>query len=194
MKRTGFLLLFFISVFLCYSKNNPQDAIRFFYDGTQKMLMYKTDEYICVKFKKEITQPARNISLSRFNSLNVSSADNAYGKYSIIKIENVSDKPAIVSSLIADNNIEYCGSCFRYNDKVLHFTTNEIIIKFNKNLSEFDIKNLNSVLNTSVVEKVSSITGALEQETGHENDIFENLYLIKINNKGEINADDVFDA
>src|SRR4029077_19950687 len=100
----------------------------------------------------------------------------------IVKIkQNVSNSSVenVKAQLLKSASIQYSGMCFTKNDKVLHFTTDEVIVKFNKNVSDYDIQNLTKLYNTSIIEKV---------------DLMEGVYLLRINNKGDPGSDNACDV
>lgn len=181
----------FIAIVLLLIISNPLQLLskdHFIYYQGNKLYMNKVDNFIAVKFKDNTTGSEMNrvnntispLVKSR-NDFSASSKMNSFYSVSVIELK---DK-ALESQYALDNirqslkgysNVQYIGSAFKYNDKVLHFSLGEIIVKFKKNVSRFDIDNLNRLYNSAIIEQVTG---------------FENTYLISIDPNS---TDDVFDA
>ena len=185
MKKTFFaaFIIFFFSL-PAFSQEY------FFYSYKEKRTLNPVSNYISVKFRNDISLSQSSSIIQQVFGSNMDSKYNVNYVYDnkekanivIVKIKNnVSAKSIdnIKSQLLNSSSVEYSGMCFKKNDRVLHFTTDELIVKFSRSVSTTDIQNLNRLYNTTIIEKV---------------DLMEGLYLIKINNKGESGADNVFDA
>ena len=181
----------FIAIVLLLIISNPLQSLSkdhyINYQGN-KLYMNKVDNFIAVKFKdntpgSEMNRVNNTISplVKNRNDFSASSKMNNFYSVSVIELK---DK-ALESPFAIDNirqslrnysNVQYIGSAYKYNDKVLHLSLGEIIVKFKKNVSRFDIDNLNRLYNSAIIEQVTG---------------FENTYLISIDPNS---TDDVFDA
>lgn len=86
---------------------------------------------------------------------------------------------AVIQGLIISSDIQNIGMCLKARDKVLHFTTNELIIKFKKGVTASVRENLSRIFKTKDELKIDS---------------FEDVYLYRIESKGEPGEDNVFDV
>ena len=181
----------FIAIVLLLIISNPLQLLskdHYIYYQGNKLYMNKVDNFIAVKFKdntpgSEMNRVNNTISplVKNRNDFSASSKMNNFYSVSVIELK---DK-ALESQFAIDNirqslrnysNVQYIGSAYKYNDKVLHLSLGEIIVKFKKNVSRFDIDNLNRLYNSAIIEQVTG---------------FENTYLISIDPNS---TDDVFDA
>ena len=149
--------------------------------------MQVVKNYIAVKFADNTAEYEMNKALSTISPItqkrdDFTAASTGKNKYSVSVIEF---KPKAIENQFAIENITQTlrnfssvnsiGACYKYNDKVLHFSLGEVIVKFKKSVSKFDIDNLNRLYKTTILEKI---------------DGFENTYLVLIDRNG---TDDVFD-
>ncbi len=191
MKKTSilvFLIFIFSSAFALsqpsFSQHNSQDY--FFYHYKDKMTLNRVNGYITVKFKpntpqSEIEKVYSGISAYSEKRTDFNSSLNNFQKSTIliVKIKDYIDGDFIrffESDIKSNNRVECVGMCFRYNDKVLHFSTNEVIVKFKENVSQTDIRNLNALYKTNIIEQVNS---------------FDNTWLLSISGSG---TDNVFEV
>lgn len=157
----------------------------YLYYQNQKLEMQRQNNYLTVKFRSNVSSGEKNRALSKispyiektmeFTSTYESGSKNTV---SIVKLKNnVSGNLAEDLSLLLkqSSNVQFVGMSFTYNDKILHFSTDEVIVKFRKNVSSEDIDNLNRLFGSAIIEKVSG---------------FENTYLVSLNPTG---SDNVFD-
>lgn len=158
----------------------------FFYHFKDKQVLNRNYSYLTIKFKQnttksEIDRVYSQVLMYSEKRMDFSAGINDFKKNDvlIVKIKDNIDLgmvSIIEAGIKSSPSIEYTGMCFRYNDKVLHFSTDEVIVKFKQNVSESDIRNLNSLYKTTIIEKVNT---------------FENTYLVSINHEG---TDNVFDV
>lgn len=179
-----FILVFiaaFSNPFISYSKDH------FVYYQGSKYFMTENKGYIAVKFSdntplSEMNKVIGTISplIESRNDFNASSEGRNRYSVSVVKLkagvsENSYAVQNIAESMRSFGSVNYTGMCYMYNDKVLHFSLGEVIVKFKNNVSSFDISNLNRLFKTTIIEKING---------------FENTYLVSIN---ENNSDDVFE-
>lgn len=185
MKKT----LLFLTFALLLIKPSLASQSYFFYNSQGLAVMSPVYSYFAVRFNENAgTQLKENILNSVFgNSLEstseiiIGSPDGKKCRTYICKLKNnidIESAGEFKTSLLKNSNVEFAGTGFSSGGKVIHLATNEIIVQFKKNISQFDIDNLNRLYNTSVLEKVSS---------------FENLFLLKISSNGSDNNDNAFD-
>lgn len=159
----------------------------FFYYSGKKIFMQRDDNYMVVKFNPDLSSSAcMNIINQKVGTSAEKSSEFAPGssvsKYIILKIKgntNTDNINSIRVGLMNAPQVSNVGMCFPGRGKMKHYTTNEIIVKFKKNTSQFQIDNANRLFKTTVLEKV---------------DNFENVYLLAIESKGEESSDNVFDV
>jgi len=161
----------------------------FFYYFGDKKAMFQKENYISVKFKDNAENPAfKNVkSIMRpytkdemiFNTMH----DNkTLSKVIIYKLNDFTTKGIardLKNQILLNYDVESVGEAYSSGDKVLHFTTNEIIVKFKKNVSPADISSLNLLYKSRIEEKINS---------------FDNVYLITIESNGNDSKDNVFDV
>lgn len=176
------LLLIFVNPLQLLSKDH------FIYYQGSRLYMSKVDNFIAVKFKdntpdSEMNRVNNTISplVKSRSDFSASSKLNSNYSVSVIELnEKALQSPFamenIQQSLKGFSNVQYIGAAYKYNDKVLHLSLGEIIVKFKPNVSRFDIDNLNRLYNSAIIEQVTG---------------FENTYLISIDPNS---TDDVFDA
>ena len=138
--------------------------------------MKRSYDYISVKFKENTSHAEINGVFNSFKGFSdkridfITKLNNGQtSSVLIVKIKNevsADHLNLLKSNLSADRRVSNVGMCFTYNDKVLHFTTDEVIVKFKSNVSGFAIQNLNRLYNTKIIEQINS---------------FENTYLISLN-------------
>lgn len=154
------------------------------YQG-KKLFMSDVENRLAVKFSDNTSAAERNILTSKLSPYikEVSGFDaaNSSGNYSvsIIEFNDKYSKPGAsenILQLINNNStVKYIGKCYRFNDKVLHFSTGEVIVKFKKNVLTKQVNDLAKILGCSILEQVQG---------------FENTYLVMIDPNS---TDDVFD-
>ncbi len=180
-----------IAIILLLTLANPLQLLtkdHFIYYQGNKLYMNKVENFIAVKFKdntpgSEMNRVTNTISplVKNRNDFAASSKMNSYYSVSVIELkdkalENQFAVENIRQILRGSSSVQYIGSAYKYNDNVLHLSLGEILVKFKKNVSRFDIDNLNRLYNSTVIEQVTG---------------FENTYLISID---PTSSDDVFDA
>ncbi len=153
----------------------------------QRLYMSDVSNYIAVRFKDNTTNQEMDRVTGIISPLTKSknyftASSTGSSKYAVSLIElkdNVLQDPFATSNikqkLASYRSVSYQGVCYGYNDKVLHFSTGEVIVKFKENVSAKDISNLNKLFGSTVIEQVSS---------------FDNTYLVSIDPSS---SDDVFD-
>jgi subtilisin-like proprotein convertase family protein len=158
----------------------------FFYHIKDKMTMTRDYSYISVKFK-ENTPNAEINKLSneltpytetkvQFKTRLDDKRESAALILQIKKEVSVDYLNLIKSNIAINSNVKQVGMCFTAGDKVLHLTTDEVIVKFKENVSRNDIQNLNRLFKTEIIEQVSS---------------FENTFLLSVNSSS---VDNVFEV
>ncbi|HWA06191.1 MAG TPA: S8 family serine peptidase, partial [Ignavibacteria bacterium] len=180
-----------IAIILLLTLANPLQLLtkdHFIYYQGNKLYMNKVENFIAVKFKdntpgSEMNRVTNTISplVKNRNDFAASSKMNSYYSVSVIELkdkalENQFAVENIRQILRGSSSVQYIGSAYKYDDNVLHLSLGEILVKFKKNVSRFDIDNLNRLYNSTVIEQVTG---------------FENTYLISIDPNS---SDDVFDA
>lgn len=158
----------------------------FFYYQNQKQFMTRDNGFLTVKFFEgtagfEMNRVYNSVSpLVRQKTEFYAPGNNPKaGTVFILELKKdlQSDAADMVANTLKGNgNVKEVGQCFRYNDKVLHFATDEIIVKFKKNVSRAEIENLSRIFKTTIAEEIQS---------------FENTFLITID-RG--NSDDAFET
>ncbi len=185
MKKT---LLFISAVLFCNLSFAAQSY--YFYNSQGLAVMNPYYSYMAVKFDENVTSPVKESILNSVfgNSLESKSemivGSQSGKKYStyICKLKSDVNKSAadgFKASLLKNKNIVFAEIGFKAGGKVVHLVTNEIIVKFKKNVSEFDINNLDKLYNTDIIEHVNG---------------FDNIYLLKISSDGSDNTDNAFDV
>lgn len=147
--------------------------------------MQRVNGYLTVKFKSNISINEKSRVLNSISPYTEKTMEfkSSYESGSINSVSIVKLKDSVSENLASDirlmvkqnQNVKYVGMSFIYNDKVLHFSTDEVIVKFKKNISSGELNNLNTMFNATTIEKVSS---------------FESTYLISVNPNS---TDNVFD-
>ncbi len=183
MKKT--ILSLFLFFALC--ANPAANQSYYFYNYKEIVTLNPVNDYLAVRFKDGVGNNTKESILHKFlDNLIESKSEMITGSpggkkisTTICKLRSGAEINAVTEAknkLSADKNVEYVGSGFVKNDRVVHLTTNEVIVKFKKNTSKFDIDNLNKLFKTKIIENVSG---------------FDNLYLLKIS--PESNAFDAAD-
>lgn len=158
----------------------------FFYHQNKQMVMNRNYEYIAVKFNTgtnesdidKVYNTIAPLTEKRFDHKNRNHSG-TINNIMVVQLKSTVTQTAaldIERNLKLNNHVSYVGMCFTYNDKVLHFVTDEVIVKFKKNISYASINSLNRLYGTDVLEKVNS---------------FDNTYLVKINTLGTDNSFDI---
>jgi subtilisin-like proprotein convertase family protein len=158
----------------------------FYYYQNRKLSMTPDDGYLTIKFNTGASGYEMNrvySSVSPFvkekTEFLAQGNNPVAGPVYILKLkDNLQSGSArmLENTLKGFGDVKKVGRCFRYNDKVLHFITDEVIVRFKKNVSRVDIENLSRLFRTSVVEEIPS---------------FENTFLITIDRD---NSDDAFET
>ncbi|HMQ80864.1 MAG TPA: S8 family serine peptidase, partial [Ignavibacteria bacterium] len=180
----------FFAIVLLLIISNPLQLLskdHFIYYQGSRLYMNEVDNFIAIKFKDNTPVSEMNrvndiISplVKKRNDFTASSKMNNFYSVSVVELKDKAmESPFAVDNirqtLQVNSNVQYIGSAYQYNDMVLHLSLGEIIVKFKKNVSRFDIDNLNRLYNSAIIEQVTG---------------FENTYLISIDPNS---ADDVFD-
>jgi subtilisin-like proprotein convertase family protein len=179
MKKIALLVLFLVSLSV-HSKDH------YLYYQKQKLSMTGVENYLTVKFTidaspSDINRVYNSVSPLIKDKTEFSAAGNN-SKTGVIYILKLKDNlpsgsaESIGNTLLLSVNVKKIGGCFKYNDKVLHFTSDELIVRFKKNVSRGDIENLCRLFKTTVTEEITS---------------FENTFLVTINKD---NVDDAFET
>lgn len=177
-------LLAAIVVFLSCSSLLTQEY--FIYNYSEKMVMNREYGYVTVKFRQNTPQSEMDkvySSVSNYakRKFEFTGTRENMQRSQVMIIELRKDMAndwakTVELAVRSDKNVEYTGMCFRYNDKVLHFTSDEVIVKFKPNVSISEINNLNKLFKTRLVEKISTI---------------DNTYLLSANPNS---LDNIFDV
>lgn len=184
-----FLLIFIVfPIFFLIPNVNFSQSYFVNYSG-QSLEMTRNNSYLSIKFKNntaqnEIERVYNSILPLTESRMNFRAGRQSTGINNVLIIElrknirsNIEAISDIENSLKLNNSVRAVGGCFVYNDKVLHFTTDEVIVKFKKNVPEKDIVNLNKLFKANIIEKVLSPG-------------FENIYMVSID---PLSSDNVFD-
>jgi subtilisin-like proprotein convertase family protein len=158
----------------------------FYYQG-KKIFMNRNDSYIAVKFSPDVSLTKSQRIIEDYAGSWAGkkfefSPGSSRSRYMIIKFKgNVNENSfsAIKKKLIDAAGVESVGMCFPGRGKMRHYTTNEIIVKFKKYVSQSEIENTNRFYGTSIIEKV---------------DNSDNVYLLSVTSRGEEGSDNVFDV
>lgn len=183
MKYFSILLLSIIYIY----NINAEDV--FFYDNGTKMIMHQSDKYIAVKFAPDESDVNKNIITHQLTGdafestvdFGYSHLNNNRQSYVIIKLkDNTGDSKVndVIKLLLLQKQVLFAGRAYVYNDHVIHITTNEVIVKFKKNVTSFEVNNLARTFKTSVIEKLN---------------FFDNTYVISGSSRGEEGSDNPFD-
>lgn len=158
----------------------------YFYNANkQKMFLNRNSGYFCVKFKNNTPLAERDRVYNKLSPYSEKRTDftnkiseSVSGSVMLLQFKSgMADNFGEIEQNLKNNaGIECVGMCFNYNDKVLHFSTNEIIVKFKNNVSFKEAGNLSKMFKTEISEKV---------------DFFNNVYLLKLDPNS---ADDVFET
>ncbi|MEO8513325.1 MAG: S8 family serine peptidase [Ignavibacteria bacterium] len=183
---TSQAVIAFLTISLLFSVNANSKDHYVTHQG-QRLYMSEVNNYFAIRFTdntsaQEMDRVTGIISPLTKSKNYFTGSSKEGSKYSVSIIElkdNVLQNPNVIEDIKERlgnyQSVSFLGNCYRYNDKVLHFSTGEIIVKFKKNVSAKDITNLNRLFGSAVIEQVSS---------------FENTYLISIDPNS---SDDVFD-
>ena len=179
MKRLIITAILFLSLI---SSNNLYTQSYFYYHFGKKLEMNRNFSYLTVKFKQNTSNAEKNKVYNSVQPLVKNRMDftarSADGNVMIMEFKEIPGNGMLadIESTIKTNaSVSKTGMCFTYNDKVLHFTTDEVIIKFKSKTTAFDIQNLNRIFKANIIEKVST---------------FENTYLVSVDPSS---SDNVFD-
>lgn len=184
MKIRICIFLVFSSIFLIAGQN------RFFYNKGERIDMVQNPLYVSVKFNGSVDESIQNMIIqSSFGSyldskslFKVTQKNRTKSNTFLVRLKediqynNINN---IIAALQSSSQVKYIGMGFSKNDKIVHFATDELIVKFKKNTSSIDIRNLSTLFNTSIVERVYQD---------------EDIYLLSVNSKGEQGSDNVFDV
>ena len=162
---------------------------KYFYSGGNKMILHEDASYIAVKFNDNLTDAAKNFiisetcrgSLESAIDFNYRRTNGTQIKFKLVKLKDISGDAQtndIINRLLMSAQVKYAGRAYLYNDKVIHFPTNDLIVKFKKDVSSVSINNLCRIFNSEIIEKINS---------------FENTYVIGIKSRGDAESDNVFD-
>jgi subtilisin family serine protease/subtilisin-like proprotein convertase family protein len=182
MKKTSILVL------LLFIFSSVQTAAQeyFFYHFKDKMVLNRDFGYLTVKFKpntlqSEIDRVYADVASYSNKRTDFNLTENNFKKTSVLIIQlkqsiGADNLSLIEADIERNQSVDYIGMCFKHNDKVMHFSTDEVIVKFKQNVSSSDIRNLNALYKTNIIEQVNS---------------FDNTYLVSVNHNG---TDNVFDV
>ncbi len=172
--------------------SNPAFAKYAFYSYNSNGLIEVSPvyNYLAVKFDSDLGNQSKDRILNsvfgnlleRSFEIIVGSSDGKKYRTTICKLkDNVSSEIVSVhkNKLIESTSVEYAGNAFVKNDRVVHLLTNEVIVKFKKSVSAFDINNINKLYKTEILQLVGG---------------FDNLYLLKISSKGDESSDDALEV
>ncbi len=183
-KRTFiFLLAVIFSVPVLFSQQYV------FYHFKEKKVLKTAGNYISVKLGDNTIQSAKN-EISRTlqsyikKETNFTAVRENFNKSEVIIAElkdNLNQKSTgeLIQKLASMNQVVYIGYGFSSGDKVIHFTTNEIIVRFKGYVSTGEINSFNNLFKTRIIEKVSGM---------------DNVYLLAVESNGADGKDNVFDA
>ena len=180
--------LFFAFLFLTFGYTIASQSL-YFYNYSSIETMNPYSGYIAVKFtgntgntvKENILNSILGSAVENKTEMVVGLQNGGKEGVTICKLRGELSNSKVEefkNNLLKRNEVEYVGGSYRKNDKVIHLVTNEVIVKFKKYISNFEIENLNKLYKTTVIEKVKD---------------FDNLYLLKISSKGDENSDNAFD-
>jgi subtilisin family serine protease/subtilisin-like proprotein convertase family protein len=176
-------------ILFCAVLSSKCDQPYIFYYFNQKIILKRVYTYIPVKFNEGTVFTNTDILRSSFGNtaeyiydFTSSLQDNTLSKTYIVKVRDNAPLDNIRSSineLLNFPNVENAGIALRWNDRVIHLMTNEIIVKFKKNATSFEIDNLNRLYKAKIIEKINN---------------FENVYLLGIQSRGEDGQDNAIDV
>jgi subtilisin-like proprotein convertase family protein len=180
-KLTVLLLLFLFTVSTAASD-------KFFYMNGKKMFMKENEAYIAVLFQDDVTDANKNFIISEtcrglFEGtvdFDYSRSDGKRVNYKLVKLYNTSDSASdkIIEKLLMLEQVKSVSNAYLYKDKVIHFPTGGVIVKFKKDISSFSISSLCKVFNSEVIEKIALV---------------DNAYVIGSQQKDNLKSDDIFD-
>jgi subtilisin-like proprotein convertase family protein len=160
-----------------------------YYYFNQKIPLTQVYTYIPVKFtggtdvyNEIILRNSFGNSVERIYEFSSALQDHTFITTFIVKLKDNTppdDVKGGLSGLHNLSNVENTGIALRWNDKVIHLMTNEVIVKFKKNASYYDISNLNKLYKTRIIEKIND---------------FDNTYLLAIESRGEPGLDNALDV
>lgn len=186
MKKITFVFVFFSLLF------NPiiitsQDF--FFYHFGQKQTLQRIEGFVSVKFKENVSSSSKSSVEKLFAPYFKQEMDFKTGRensgsseVSIYKLKEQLGRNTIatlVESVSAMENVESAGFGYSSGDKVIHFTTNEIIVKFKYNITQNELAAVNGLYRTRIIEKIS---------------MMDNVYLLAVESNGNDGKDNVFDV
>lgn len=182
------ILLFLTFLLFTYGYTDADNSF-YFYNYNNIETMNPDAGYIAVKFvrntgnavKESILDNVLGGALESKTEMVIGLQNGEKDRITICKLNESVNNASITrfkNDLLNKKEIQYVGGAYKRNGKVVHIVTNEVIVKFRKNVSDFDVNNLNKIYKTSVIEKVKN---------------FNNLYLLKISSRGEENTDNGFD-
>jgi subtilisin family serine protease/subtilisin-like proprotein convertase family protein len=155
-----------------------------YYEG-RKLKMHEEPHFIAIKLKENTAETEKNKiqkitdGITKQKGFFNAASEKRNGKYDVIVIElnnkALERQNELNEKLSKFNSIEHIGKCFKYNDKVLHFSIGEVIVKFKNNVTLSAVNNLCKIFKSEIVTKL---------------DEFGNTYLIKLNDS---TSDNVFD-
>ena len=188
LTRSFFVFVFLLAI-INLSKSEPAREYFYYYNGL-KTDMDSNPFYISIKFNSDVdeavqymlVQNALGDYIESNNRFKVTQRNGAKSLTFIVKLKNNVNFDALnnrINNFRDDSRVRYIGSAFTKNDKVIHLVTDEIIVKYKQNTTEYEIRNLNKLFNTSIIDRVYPD---------------KKIFLISINNKGGTESDNAFDV
>ena len=176
-------------ILFCAVLSSRCDQPFIYYYFNQKLFLDKIDTYIPVKFtdgndlsNESAIRSTFGYAVEQISNFQETRQDHTQTVTYIIKISRnvpIDDIRNCINILLSQPRVENMGLAFRSNDKVIQLMTNDIIVKFKKNTSYYEIDNLNKLFKTKIVEKI---------------DYFENVFLLRIGSRGEPGTDNALDV
>lgn len=184
-----FLSITFFLIILCRANYSQPHEYFYYYNGV-KTNMDLNSSYISIRFNDDVDEAVQAMvvqsSLGDYmessKPFRVTQKNGTKSKTFIVKLKpnyNQASFNNVINNLRRDRKIKYIGQAFTKNDKVIHLITDELLVKFNQGVSDFEIQNLNRLFNTTIVDRVYPD---------------KNIYLLAVKNHGEPGSDNVFDA
>jgi subtilisin family serine protease/subtilisin-like proprotein convertase family protein len=187
-KNREYMFRFFIPLIISLFIIPVLSQQYFFYDN-EKQTLTRVDEYISVTFVSSSSASTvndykesilRGVSQDIWEMNRKSEWGNEQNILLIKFKESITNlqQTAVVQGLLNSSDIEHIGICLKARDKVLHFTTNELIVKFKKGVTSSVRENLSRLFKTKNEVKIES---------------FDDVYMYSIESNGKPGTEDVFD-
>jgi len=162
-----------------------------FYDYSTRTYLNPNLNYLLLKFNRDVSIPEQDRVIYEMlgNAVRTKHvmcrgrADGAYDINTIISLQTPLNLQVIVNLVRAQNLLKFAGIAFQtVESKVLHFTTDEIVVKFKDYASADEIGSLNSNLGCTVIERFDL------------SPVERNVYLLSIDSKSNWLPETIFEV